>query len=150
MWPEASSSQKPAEAADRSPVVKNSIAEDRVFSAMSSRVRRKILDLLREKPLTTGQIAAKFKTLSRFAVMQHLTVLAKAKLVVVRREGRERHNHLNVVPLHQALTRWVQPEEHGWAQMLGQLKKDAERSSDGIVSRAGESRSPRTETRDEE
>ena len=117
---------KPTEVADRSPIVKNSVAEDRVFAAMSSRVRRKILDLLREKPMTTGQIAAKFKSLSRFAVMQHLTVLAKAKLVVVRREGRERHNHLNVVPLHQALTRWVQPEEHGWATMLGELKKDAE------------------------
>ncbi len=122
----ASSSSTPPEAADRSSIVKNSIAEDRVFAAMSSRVRRKILDFLREKPLTTGQIAAKFKSLSRFAVMQHLSVLARAKLVVARREGRERHNYLNVVPLHQALTRWVQPEEHGWAEMLGQAKKDAE------------------------
>jgi DNA-binding transcriptional ArsR family regulator len=119
-------SSRPTEAADRSPVVKNSVAEDRVFAAMSSRVRRKILDLLREKPLTTGQIAAQFKTLSRFAVMQHLSVLAKAKLVVARREGRERYNYLNVVPLHQALTRWVQPEEHGWAEILGLVKKDAE------------------------
>lgn len=117
---------KPIEAADRSAIAKNSLAEDRVFAAMSSRVRRKILDLLREKPLTTGQIAAKFRSLSRFAVMQHLKVLAKARLVVVRREGRERHNHLNIVPLHQALTRWVRPEEHGWAETLGQLKKDAE------------------------
>ena len=107
-------------------MVKNSLAEDRVFAAMASRIRRRILDLLREKPLTTGQIAVKFKTLSRFAVMQHLSVLVKAKLVVVRREGRERHNYLNVVPLHQALTRWVQPQEHGWAEMLGQLKEDAE------------------------
>ena len=116
----------PIEAADRSPAVRNSIAEDRVFAAMASRVRRKILDLLREKPMTTGQIATKFKTLSRFAVMQHLSVLAKAKLIVVRRQGRERHNYLNVVPLHQALVRWVQPGEQGWAEMLGQLKKDAE------------------------
>ena len=127
MWPaESSTSQGRSEAADRSPVVKNSLAEDRVFAAMASRIRRRILDLLREKPLTTGQIAVKFKTLSRFAVMQHLSVLVKAKLVVVRREGRERHNYLNVVPLHQALTRWVQPQEHGWAEMLGQLKEDAE------------------------
>lgn len=133
MWPASSESisagRSPREAADRTPVVKNAIAEDRVFSAMASRVRRKILDLLREKPMTTGQLAAKFKTLSRFAVMQHLSVLAKAKLIVVRRQGRERHNYLNVVPLHQALTRWVQPEEHGWAAMLGQVKQDAEQSS---------------------
>ena len=118
-----------AEAVDRTPVVKNSIAEDRVFAAMSSRVRRRVLDLLREKPLTTGQLAMQFRTLSRFAVMQHLRVLVKAKLIVVRRQGRERHNYLNIVPLHQALTRWVQPEEHGWALMLGQLKKDAETKS---------------------
>lgn len=119
----------PTEAADRLPAVKNSLAEDRVFAAMASRVRRKILDLLREKPLTTGQIAGKFRTLSRFAVMQHLSVLAKAKLIVVRRQGRERHNYLNIVPLHQALTRWVQAEDHGWAEMLGQVKKDAEGGS---------------------
>lgn len=125
---------KPTEAAERLPVVKNSLAEDRVFGAMASRVRRRILDLLREKPLTTGQIAAKFRTLSRFAVMQHLSVLVKARLVVVRREGRERHNYLNVVPLHQALTRWVQPQDHGWAEMLGQLKKDAENQESGIRS----------------
>lgn len=125
MWP-ADISGRPSEAADRSPAVRNSVAEDRVFAAMASRVRRKILDLLREKPMTTGQIAGRFRSLSRFAVMQHLSVLAKAKLVVPRREGRERYNHLNVVPLHQALTRWVQPEEHGWAEMLGQVKKDAE------------------------
>jgi DNA-binding transcriptional ArsR family regulator len=113
-------------AADRLPRRADANSEDRVFAAMASRVRRRILDLLRRQPLTTGQIAAKFRPLSRFAVMQHLKVLAKAKLVVARRQGRERHNYLNVVPIHQALARWVEPGEQEWAEMLGQLKRDAE------------------------
>jgi hypothetical protein len=31
--------------------------------------------------------------------MKHLAVLKKARLVLVRRSGRERWNHLNAVPL---------------------------------------------------
>ena len=47
--------------------------------------------------------------LSRFAVMQHLGVLTDAGLVVVRRRGRHRFNHLNPVPLRRWYERWVVP-----------------------------------------
>lgn len=39
--------------------------------------------------------------------MQHLGVLADAKLVLARREGRFRYNHLNAIPLTQMYDRWV-------------------------------------------
>jgi len=45
---------------------------------------------------TTGELAERFST-TRFAVMKHLAVLEKARLVVVRRSGRERCNHFNAV-----------------------------------------------------
>lgn len=120
---------KPADAPASSGQVRrtNAAAEDRVFAAMASRVRRRILDLLRQRPMTTGQIAGRFPSLSRFAVMQHLKVLGKARLVIVERQGRQRHNHLNIVPIHQALHRWVQPGESDWSRTLGSLKADAER-----------------------
>lgn len=78
-----------------------------VFRALSSPVRRRILDHLRQGPRTTGELAGILPSLSRFAVMQHLGVLEAAGLVLVRREGRHRHNFLNAVPLRQMYERWV-------------------------------------------
>ena len=45
--------------------------------------------------------------LSRFAVMQHLAVLERAGVVLVRRDGRERWNELNAVPIQRELERWL-------------------------------------------
>jgi DNA-binding transcriptional ArsR family regulator/uncharacterized protein YndB with AHSA1/START domain len=89
----------------------------KLWRALSSPVRRRILDRLRDGPRTTGELAASFPKLSRFAVMQHLGVLSDARLVLVRREGRFRFNYLNAVPLVQAYERWVStyaaPMAHG-------------------------------------
>lgn len=96
---------------------------------MAHRVRRHILDLLRERgPLTTGDLAAHFRrSLTRFAVMQHLTVLVRADLVTIERRGRERLNHLNASPLQHALDRWIEPRDAPFTRMLSSLKHDAER-----------------------
>ena len=45
--------------------------------------------------------------LSRYAVMQHLSVLEKAGIMLVRRKGRERWNELNAVPIQRELERWL-------------------------------------------
>jgi DNA-binding transcriptional ArsR family regulator len=82
-------------------------AEEGVWKALSNPVRRVILDLLREGPRTTGELAQGFEGLSRFAVMQHLEVLVEAGVVLVRREGRQRFNHLNAVPIQEIHERWV-------------------------------------------
>jgi DNA-binding transcriptional ArsR family regulator len=39
--------------------------------------------------------------------MQHLEVLEKAGLLLVQRQGRQRFNYLNAVPLRQMYERWV-------------------------------------------
>ncbi|WP_235426982.1 ArsR/SmtB family transcription factor [Cohnella kolymensis] len=46
-----------------------------------------------------GELAEHFPDLTRYAVMKHLSALEKAKLVLVRREGKYRVNFLNAVPL---------------------------------------------------
>ncbi len=93
-----------------------------VFKALASPWRRKVLDLLRDGPLTTSDLDAAFPELSRFAVMQHLKVLEEANLVIVRREGRQRFNHLNAVPIRQIYERWVSRFEGHWAGALISLK----------------------------
>lgn len=82
---------------------------DGIWRALADPTRRALLDLLRDGPATTGALAAAFPDVTRFAVMKHLGVLADAGLVVVRRRGRERWNHLNAVPLRQAYERWMAP-----------------------------------------
>lgn len=97
-----------------------------VFKALASPWRRKILDMLREGPLTTSDLHAALPELSRFAVMQHLTVLEDANLVIARREGRQRFNHLNAVPIRQVYERWVSNFEGHWAGALLSLKATLE------------------------
>lgn len=92
-------------------------ASEAIWRALADKSRRRLLDLLRDGPRTTGDLCAAFKV-SRFAVMKHLAVLESAGLVVVRRRGRERWNHLNAVPIRQVYERWVKPYEEIWANRL--------------------------------
>jgi DNA-binding transcriptional ArsR family regulator len=80
-----------------------------------------MLDLLRERPRTTGELCDPFER-SRFSSLQHLRVLRDAGLVVVRTEGRCAWNHLDPAPLRDALYRWMQPFEHFWQRSLTALK----------------------------
>jgi len=98
-----------------------------VWKALSDPTRRGILDLLKERPRTTGELSENFDQLSRFAVMKHLSVLTEAGLVVVRPRGRERWNYLNAIPLQQIAERWLRPYEAHWASNLLNLKRYAER-----------------------
>jgi len=58
----------------------------RVFEALSSVVRRKILAYLSHAELTAGEIAARFE-ISKPAVSQHLSVLEAAGLVKSDKRG---------------------------------------------------------------
>ena len=93
-----------------------------VWKALANPVRRKMLDVLRDEPRTTGDLAAMFPDLSRFAVMQHLRVLEEGRLVVHRKSGRQRFNYLNPVPIQQIYHRWVRHYEESWAESLVSLK----------------------------
>jgi DNA-binding transcriptional ArsR family regulator len=99
---------------------------DRVFKALSARTRRQLLDLLKDEPRTTGELCAHFPALDRCTVMQHLRVLEDAGLVVVRRKGRERWNHLDVVPITLIHDRWIGEYARSPARLLANLKRDLE------------------------
>ncbi len=80
---------------------------DAIFKALGDTRRRRILDLLKKGPRTTGDLCDQLSELDRCTVMQHLKVLEKAGLIFVRREGRTRWNHLNPAPMRKAFRRWI-------------------------------------------
>jgi DNA-binding transcriptional ArsR family regulator len=99
---------------------------DKVFDALSSATRRRILAYLRDRPLHAGAIAARFD-MSAPAVSKHLSILEGAGLIWKRREGQfvlygmDQENlagHLwafmqEVCPPSRALRREVQAEQEG-------------------------------------
>lgn len=97
-----------------------------VWDALANDSRRQILDLLKQKPRTTGDIALKFKNLDRCTVMLHLNVLAEADLIIVKREGKYRWNYLNVEPIQRIYERWLSTYAQPAAALLNRLKDDLE------------------------
>ena len=101
--------------------------QDGVFKALAAPVRRRILDDLKDNPLTTGALCSRFAELDRCSVMQHLRVLEAADLVIVERRGRERWNHLNPLPIHDIHERWIGPHAARAVERLAGLKRALER-----------------------
>jgi DNA-binding transcriptional ArsR family regulator len=100
--------------------------QDAIFKALGDARRRKILDLLKEGPRTTGELCARFRSLDRCTVMQHLGVLEKAGLIIVKREGRLRWNYLNPLPVKEIFDRWISEYAVGAVNLLSRMKKDME------------------------
>jgi DNA-binding transcriptional ArsR family regulator len=63
--------------------------------------------------------------------MKHLGVLEAAGLLVVRREGRQRWNHLNPVPIQRVCDRWVSRHVRGLARSADRLKALVEARGEG-------------------
>ncbi|HMV31278.1 MAG TPA: metalloregulator ArsR/SmtB family transcription factor [Gemmatimonadales bacterium] len=110
-----------------------------VWRALADPTRRAILDLLRARARTTGELADHFR-LSRFGVMKHLEVLVEAGLVLVRREGRQRWNSLNPLPIQQIAQRWIRPYEALAADRLLRLKSHAERTQEDAMAASAQFR----------
>jgi len=81
--------------------------DDLVFKALAAPLRRRMLDALRDEPLTTGALCARFPEVDRTTVLQHLRVLERAELVTGRRIGRERHLALAPLPIKRIHDRWI-------------------------------------------
>lgn len=64
-----------------------------VFKALSSNVRRRILNHLANGPLTAGEIAAKFD-MTKPSISKHLGILKAAGLIVEHKRGQFVHYRL--------------------------------------------------------
>ena len=101
---------------------------DSIFKALGDSRRREILDLLKQRARTTGELCEEFTVLDRCTVMQHLDVLEKADLIIVRREGRLRWNYINPVPIKELHDRWIGSYADSAVDLLARMKQEMERS----------------------
>ncbi len=79
----------------------------RVFEALSSTIRRKMLAYLADTDLTAGEIAARFE-ITKSAVSQHLNVLENAGLVERTKKGQFVHYSLVAESLANTLNGYLQ------------------------------------------
>src|ERR1051326_6929381 len=100
--------------------------QDITLRALGNGRRREILDLLRNKPRTTGELCQHFRKLDRCTVMQHLRVLEKADLVIVKRKGRHRWNYINPLPIKEIYDRWICDYATGTVDILARMKREIE------------------------
>lgn len=77
----------------------------KTIKALSDPIRRQILELLKEKRLSVGEIAEQF-SVSGAAVSKHLSVLREADLIRDAREGKYIFYELNTSVLEEVLL-WI-------------------------------------------
>jgi DNA-binding transcriptional ArsR family regulator len=90
-------------------------------AAIADPIRRRVLELVRDRELAAGELAAEFDV-SRPAVSRHLRVLREAGLVRERRQGRLRLYTADPAALGE-LREWL---ERYWDDRLWALKRLAE------------------------
>ncbi len=97
---------------------------NKVFKALSDPTRRRVLQLLRRRPMTAGELADQF-TLSKPTMSAHFAVLREAGLVDATRQGTSITYRLQMSVLEEALM--------GFTQVFGlelELGKDNRPASD--------------------
>lgn len=75
---------------------------DKIFKALSDPTRRRILQLLRERDMTAGELADRF-TLGKSTLSAHFQVLRDAELVTSTKSGTSITYRLNRMALEAAL-----------------------------------------------
>jgi DNA-binding transcriptional ArsR family regulator len=91
------------------------------FEVLAEPVRRRILDLLRERPRLVGELTAELG-LSQPGTSKHLRVLRDAGLVRVRPDGQRRWYELVPEPLAE-IDAWLAPYRWMWADRFDALER---------------------------
>lgn len=76
-----------------------------LFKALNDATRREILELLKEKDMTAGEIADRFN-ISKPSISHHLDLLRQAGLVVSVKEGQFINYSLNTTVMDEML-KWI-------------------------------------------
>jgi DNA-binding transcriptional ArsR family regulator len=100
---------------------------DATLSALADPTRRRVVDLLRERPRRAGELAAAFD-MSAPAMSRHLRVLRTRGLVAEKRmpaDGRGRVYELRPERFGE-LSGWLREVEQFWSEQLGAFKQHVE------------------------
>jgi len=112
------------------------------FEVLAEPVRRRILDLLRERPRLVGELTAELG-LSQPGTSKHLRVLREAGLVKVRADAQRRWYELDPAPLAE-VDEWLAPYRWMWADRFDALERhldsDTESDTDSDADDAAEER----------
>ncbi|WP_426450778.1 autorepressor SdpR family transcription factor [Paenibacillus sp. S-38] len=100
------------------------MALNHTFKALSDPTRRQILDLLKERDMTAGEIAEKFD-MSKPSISHHLNLLKQAELVWDERRGQHIVYSLNLT-VFQELMKWLLAFPLPAENSAGQTKKGKE------------------------
>lgn len=76
-----------------------------LFKALNDQTRREILELLKEKDMTAGEIAEQFD-ISKPSISHHLDILKQAELVTSDKQGQYIYYSLNTTVVGEIL-KWV-------------------------------------------
>lgn len=101
---------------------------DATFFALSSDLRRRMLDLLKkEGGCNVNRVCEFFAAeVGRHAVMKHIATLERGGLVVSAKDGRDKRLWFNATPLQLIHERWTTEFSAYWAARLTRLKYSAE------------------------
>ncbi len=91
------------------------------FDVLAEPTRRRILDLLRERPRSVGELVERLG-LTQPGASKHLRVLRDAGLVRVHRDAQRRWYELRPEPLVE-VDAWLQPYRRLWAGRLDALER---------------------------
>ncbi len=78
-----------------------------LFKALNDPTRREILDLLKEKDLSAGEIASHFN-ISKPSISHHLDILKQADLVISVRNGQHIVYSINITVLEEVIQWFMQ------------------------------------------
>jgi DNA-binding transcriptional ArsR family regulator len=91
------------------------------FEVLAEPMRREILDLVRERELSVGELVQRL-SISQPGVSKHLRVLRDAGLVEVRVDAQRRLYRVRPEPLAE-IDAWLRPYRRLWADRLDALSK---------------------------
>jgi DNA-binding transcriptional ArsR family regulator len=98
---------------------------DAVLQALSDESRRTMLETLRDRPATAGELAD-LLPIARPGVSRHLRVLREAGLVDVRKEAQRRIYTLRPEPLAE-VDAWIGPYRALWQNRMDGLRTEVAR-----------------------
>jgi DNA-binding transcriptional ArsR family regulator len=82
-----------------------------IFKALADPTRRRVLELLKEQPMTAGELAGHFDV-SKPTMSAHFAVLREANLITSEKRGKSTVYHLRLSVLEEALLGFAQT--FGW------------------------------------
>ncbi len=98
-----------------------------VFDVLAEPTRRRILDAVRERERSVGELVDEVG-MHQPGVSRHLKVLRDAGLVEVRRDAQRRLYRVRPEPLME-LDAWLEPYRREWSNRLDSLERHLQRTS---------------------